>query len=368
MLFTLSVGIGTFLVTYYLIPKVLWIVREKDLYKPVIQRSAHSNATPTLGGVAFFTTFVLVVSMLQSFYVLPTGNHLIAAVTLMFMVGLKDDLVVSTAKVKLIGQLLAAAFIVFSPEMQLTSLYGFMGIHEIPAAIGYLLSAFIVIALVNAYNLIDGINGLAAIIGIVVSTAYGIGFYLIGAPFFTLICVVVIGILLAYLPFNFSRGRKRIFMGDSGSLMIGLVLGFLTIKMLSLPVNIPWIDPGNEPAHRILMVLAVLFIPTFDTARVILIRLWKRQSPFEADANHTHHILLGLRLSHLKSSLLLGALNVLVIVIYSLISPLLTTLWLSLSLVLIYILVFAICEWAATKVLKQKQEKSTRNMNPAKSS
>src|SRR5690554_2630360 len=149
------------LLTYYLIPKVVWVAKEKGLYKKINSRSSHTGRVPSLGGIAFFITFIIIVSILQTVAEHELGNYLIGAVTIMFVVGVKDDLVVSSARVKLIGQLLATAFIIFSPAMQISSLHGFLGIDEIPVFLGYILSSFIIIAIVNSYNLIDGINGLA---------------------------------------------------------------------------------------------------------------------------------------------------------------------------------------------------------------
>ena len=172
-LFIAEVFIATFLLTYYLIPKVLWVSREKNLMAGVNDRSSHRIAVPTFGGVAFYITVVLVLSILQSMRLTYVGNHLIAAITILFMVGLKDDLVISTARVKLFGQITAALFLIFSPELELDTLYGFLGIAAIPLAVGYLIKAFIVLALINSFNLIDGIDGLAGIIVIVISLAYG---------------------------------------------------------------------------------------------------------------------------------------------------------------------------------------------------
>lgn len=353
LFFVVGVFLVAFICTYYLIPKVLWIAREKELFKPVIGRSAHKEQTPTFGGVAFFTVFVLVLSILQSLHKEPTGNHLIAAVTLTFMVGLKDDLVVSTAWVKLLGQLLATGFIVFSPELQITGLHGFLGIEEIPAFLGYGLAAFMVIAAINSYNLIDGINGLAGIVGIIVASFFAVAFHLTEHPFFMMISLAVDGILVAYLRFNFSKSPKQIFMGDSGSLIIGLILGALSVKLLSISAPIPIIEPKGESTNRILFLLAVLFIPVFDTARVMLVRLYHGGSPFEADGNHTHHILLRCGMTHMQSSIGLGLLNIAVIVMYYLFSRTMSSTWVLLSTILLYLTIFAAIEYW-NKKMKEK--------------
>lgn len=358
LFFSFSVLIGTFFITYILIPKVLWVSKEKNLTKPIIGRSAHDREVPSFGGVAFFISFVLIISIIQSVRTGSAGNHLIAALTILFMVGLKDDLVISTARVKLWGQLIAASFIVFSPELQLTTLHGFFGIFEIPVILGYVFNAFLVVAIINAYNLIDGINGLAGVIGIIICFSYGVVFYFTDLPFFTLICGTVIGILLAFLRYNFSRGDKKIFMGDSGSLIIGLILGFLTIKILAMQPNSDLISQGYSSANRILLILAVLFIPIFDTGRVMLIRISTGRSPFSADRNHAHHVLLDHGFGHLKSSLLLGGLNLSVIALYVLFNRELSTAWLGFLILGTYASSFLLFYWARKRKPQLKQKES----------
>ncbi|MUP44548.1 undecaprenyl/decaprenyl-phosphate alpha-N-acetylglucosaminyl 1-phosphate transferase [Gramella sp. BOM4] len=338
LFFVFSVFAIAFGATWYFIPKVLWVTKEKNLMKKVNERSSHSLETPNFGGVAFFMVLVLIISILQSVKTTFTGNHLIVAATLLFMVGLKDDLVISTARVKLFGQLSAAFFLVFSPELQITTLHGFLGIYEIPETAGYFLSAFIVVAVINAYNLIDGIDGLASMAGIVICSALALAFYTSGNPYFVLISVCVIGILFAYLRFNFSRGKNKIFMGDSGSLIIGLVIACLTLKVLSLPFDSKVYYLNNA---RLVYLAAVLFLPLFDTARVMVLRVLDGKSPFEADRNHIHHILLDLGLSHFKASFSLAVLNVLVIMAFVVLSKYLGHNWLIVAMLLLTIIIVA---------------------------
>jgi len=329
LLFVMCMFLGAFVLTFSLIPKVLWVSKEKNLMAEVVGRSAHSIETPSFGGVAFYITLIMVLALIQSLRLNYVGGHLIGAITILFMVGLKDDLVISTARVKLFGQIAAACFIIFSPEMHLTTLHGFLGIYEIPEILGLLLTGFLIIALINAYNLIDGIDGLAGLVGIVICTVYAVIFYITKNPYFVLISVSLGGILCAFLRFNYSRGQRKIFMGDSGSLIVGLVLAFLSIKFLVMPPYLPMIREGFSPSNRLLFLACILFIPVFDTLRVILLRLLKGVSPFSADREHTHHILLDLGLFHKKAGFFLASLNLLVICTYWFFSNILSNLWLT---------------------------------------
>lgn len=351
--------LGTFVITYYLIPKVLWVSKEKNLTAPVVGRSSHAVETPSFGGVAFFITLILVLSLIQSMRLSYVGNHLIAAITILFMVGLKDDLVVSTARVKLFGQITATCFIIFSPELHLSSLQGFWGIYEIPEAVGLSIKAILVIALINAYNLIDGIDGLASMVGIVISACFACAFYFTNQPFYALVSISLTGILSAFLRFNFSRGQRKIFMGDSGSLVVGLVLAFLGIRILVMEPFLPLMREGHEPENRLLFLACVLFIPIFDTLRVIIIRKLNGNSAFSPDKNHCHHIILDLGYSHKKASIFLAGLNIMVIITYLYFSTVLSNLWLSLAVMLIYSSAFLL--FFKLKIMSEREAKFTHS-------
>ncbi|MCM4155363.1 MraY family glycosyltransferase [Gramella sp. AN32] len=311
-----AVFLLAFILTWYFTPKVLWVTREKSLMKEVNHRSSHKNKVPPFGGVSFFLVLILVISLLQALRTGYTGNHLIIGLTFLFMAGLKDDLVISTARLKFASQLFAASFIIFSPELEFTTLHGFLGIYDIPLLISYFIKLLIVVALINAYNLIDGIDGLAAIAGIVICLTYALVFYTTGLSYFVLISLSIVGILGGFLRFNFSRGRKKMFMGDGGSLIIGFMIAFLSLKILVMAPYQQIVNQGFFPENTVLFMVAVLFLPIFDTLRVMIIRILNRNSPFEADRNHMHHVLLDNGLNHKTSSFILGAMNLGVISVF----------------------------------------------------
>lgn len=357
LFFAVGVFFVAFSLTWYLTPKVLWVSTEKGLMKEVNARSSHKTAIPPFGGVAFFLVLVLIISLLQALRTSPTGNHLIIGLTFLFMAGLKDDLVISSARLKFISQLFAAGFIIFSPELQLTSLHGFLGVFEIPILLGYAFKILIVVALINAYNLIDGIDGLAGIVGIVISLTYALVFYSTGHPYFVLLSLCTAGILSAFLRFNFSRGRKKIFMGDGGSLVMGFMIAFLSLKLLVMKPYQPLVREGYTPENTLLFALAVLFLPIFDTLRVILIRLKNGKTPFEADRNHMHHVLLDNGLSHKKASFILGGLNLAVIVLFIMLSRDLKSGGMSLAMLGVFVIVAIAFEALRKKALRRSLRK-----------
>lgn len=337
LLFSLFLFLGAFVITYIIIPKVILVTELKKLTTPVNSRSAHLIPTPSFGGVAFFTTLILTISLIQAILSHFGGNNLIAGLTVLFMVGLKDDLIISTARVKILGQLIAIAFILFLPQLQIISLHGFLNIYEIPLYLSFPLALILMLSIINAYNLIDGIDGLAGIIGIIICSIYAVIFFFTKRDFSFLICISVIAILAAFLRYNLSSGTNKIFMGDSGSLVIGFLIGFLTLRFLTID-SFTILDYQFKTENRLIFIISILFIPIFDTTRIVFSRLLKKQNPFTADRNHAHHILIDLGLSHVKASVLLGFLNVFIVMVFLLLGRYYSSFILTLVMGLLFLL------------------------------
>lgn len=337
LLFSGLLFIVSFVSTYILIPKVIGVIYARQLTTPVISRSSHAIPTPSFGGVAFFTTFILIASLIQSLSLTFICNNLVAGLTILFMVGLKDDLVISSAKVKVIGQVIASAFIIFVPQLQITSLFGFLNIYEIPPFIAYPMALILMLAIINAYNLIDGIDGLAGIVGIIIFSIYAVIFFFANQDFAFLVSISAIATLAAFLRYNLSSGTNKIFMGDSGSLIIGFLIGFLTLRFLTIdPFAI--MDYEFKGENRVVFIVAILFIPIFDTTRIFITRLLKKQNPFIADRNHAHHILIDLGLPHATASILLGFLNIFIVFVFLLLGRFYSSFLMTLVMGLLFLL------------------------------
>jgi len=300
-----------FCLTYLLLPRIRRTTLKFNLYDTPDHRSSHSNIVPTFGGVAFFFCLMLSLFFLEPLDVDGITVAFLVAMTITFFIGLTDDFKNLSPKVKFLGQVLSVGMILSHPEFQITSFHGFLGIQEIPFLASIAISGFLFLGFINAFNLIDGIDGNASIVGIVISVTLGLIFYKLEMFFYLAICVVLVGTLFAFLRFNFSS-RKKIFMGDTGSLVVGLVLGALAMRLLSL---------GFEPFSRIaisrteipLLLLGVLIIPALDISRVIFIRLMRKKSIFSPDRNHIHHVLIDAGLTHMQASVLVGMVNAVII-------------------------------------------------------
>jgi UDP-N-acetylmuramyl pentapeptide phosphotransferase/UDP-N-acetylglucosamine-1-phosphate transferase len=302
--------VGAYLLTYFTTPKIIKLVEYKNLMDNPNSRSSHLRRTPTLGGVSFFYTLIVALFFLRNWADNSEAMFLIPGLTILFIIGLKDDLVVLSPFSKLAAQVISVTFILNNEAFMVNSLHGFFGIYDLPILVSYLIGGFIMVTIINAYNLIDGIDGLAAIVGIVILIIYSTIFYMTQDYFYLLLSLTLNGCLIAFLKYNLSSSsEEKIFMGDTGSLIVGFIISVLTMRFLALPSekleDLPFIVE-NIP----LIAIGILIVPLFDTARVFTIRLANRKSPFSADRNHTHHILIDyFNISHKKASLIIGAFN-----------------------------------------------------------
>jgi UDP-GlcNAc:undecaprenyl-phosphate GlcNAc-1-phosphate transferase len=230
----------------------------------------------------------------------------------MFFIGLRDDILALTPRQKLYSQFLPVILLVVLNRTTLNSTYGLLDLPEMPVVIIWAVSIFTLIILTNAYNLIDGLDGLAGTVGIITLTIFGIWFYLIGNMAISLVALSFAGGLLAFLFFNWQP--SKIFMGDTGALMIGFLLSYLTILFINVNYQLPDSDPFKFKSS-VGTAICVVIIPVFDTLRVIILRLRQGESPFHADKNHLHHQFLNLGFSHARSVLFLAAINIVMIVI-----------------------------------------------------
>ncbi|MFH6769541.1 MraY family glycosyltransferase [Gaetbulibacter aquiaggeris] len=305
--------INSFLLVYFIIPKISWVIHMRQLHDNPDERSSHSTAIPTMAGISFFITLIMTLFFIKHFDSDQISLNIIAAITLLFIIGLKDDLVLATPRAKILMETCAILLMLFSSTMQIPTFHGFLGLHEVPVVLTYIAIILMMLTIINAYNLIDGIDGLAAIVAIIIFSIYGLIFFATDLHFYFLLCLSLIGILLAYLNYNFSS-TKKIFMGDTGSLIIGFCIGLCTLKFLAMDDAI-FNHFSFQPENKLIVIAAILWIPLFDMLRVINVRLLNKKSPFYPDRNHMHHILIDAGISHFQATMLLGLLNYIIVIV-----------------------------------------------------
>jgi UDP-N-acetylmuramyl pentapeptide phosphotransferase/UDP-N-acetylglucosamine-1-phosphate transferase len=290
------------------IPTVIKVSHQLRLFSETNGRSATSHRIPTLGGIAIFAGFILGLTLTHEGYVLPGLSYIIAGILIMFFVGLKDDIVSLSATKKILAEICVAAIFIFLGDFRFTHLHGFLGIGNISFIPSALITGFLMIVFINAFNLIDGIDGLAAGIGMYAAIVFGVWFYLSGHFEFTIVSFSLVGALSGFFFYNMYGKKNKLFMGDNGSLVLGTIISLLVIQFNEFNID-------TKGPHAILSAPAVSFgilcYPLMDTLRVFAIRIIQKKSPFVADKNHTHHRLLVLGMSHKRASYLIITINAL---------------------------------------------------------
>jgi UDP-GlcNAc:undecaprenyl-phosphate GlcNAc-1-phosphate transferase len=314
ILLTASVS---FIISFLAIPVVLQIAEQKKLYDVPDERKVHTHAVASLGGVGIFGGFLLASLLSIQGQANPEFQYFFAAALVIFFLGLKDDLVVLSASKKFIGQMVAASIVIHLGQVRLDSMYGLFGFEKLDEGFSLALSYLTIIVVINSFNLIDGIDGLAASLGILTMVIFGTYFLINGPQYqaYALLAYALAGSLIAFLIFN--HHPAKIFMGDSGSLMVGLINAILVIKFINVAHSPDVAFPFSSSAVAI--GFSILVVPLLDTLRVFSIRIFNGKSPFTPDRNHVHHLLLNWGLGHTAVTLVCVTVNIgFIVLAYSL--------------------------------------------------
>ena len=302
----LSAGIAAFLV-----PVIVRTVRKLKLIDQPNIRSSNVKPIPTLGGLAIYFGFLFATVVCSFGYELPELIYIVTASTLMLFIGLKDDLVTLSPVKKIVGQVIAAFILIFLAKIRFTNLHGLFGFAEIGLFPSVLITGFVIVLLINAINLMDGIDGLAAGLITYAAALFGSWFYISGHIGHAVISFSLVGALIGFFYYNVYGKANKIFMGDTGSLFIGTVISAILIIFNEL--NIDQSRPfavESVPAIS----FGILAYPLIDTIRVMAIRMLQHKSPFSADKNHLHHRLLTLGFSHRSATYTIIVLNILFVI------------------------------------------------------
>lgn len=302
----------SFLISFLAFPMLIKLLVQLNLFDSPGRHKIHENYKPSLGGVAILLGPILSLLIGLPFLEWVALKYFFISLLLMFFIGLRDDILALTPRQKLYSQFLPVILLVVLNQTTLNSAYGLVDLPEVPLPIIWGISIFTLIILTNAYNLIDGLDGLAGTVGVIALAAFGFWFYLAGDTALSLIALTFAGGLIAFLVFNWQP--SKIFMGDTGALMIGFLLSYLAVFFINENYRLPQ-GNGYKFHASIATAICVVIIPVFDTLRVIIVRLRQGQSPFHADRNHLHHQFINLGFSHAKSVLYIGAINILMIVL-----------------------------------------------------
>ncbi len=295
------------------------VSRLKNLVdEPDDERKLHKLSVPSLGGImifaacvfSFFLWYPLDFISEKEFYAsMKHIKYIVACLLILFFVGVKDDIIGTSPEKKLLAHFMVAFILVLMADIRISGMKGIFGLYELPYAASVFLSAFAYIVIVNAFNLIDGIDGLAAGVGSIASLAFGTWFFLAEDYVMAVLAFSLLGALLGFLVFNFSPAK--IFMGDSGSLTIGLIISVMSINLIEYDASL--LPESMLHISKPVFVLSCLAYPLIDTLRVFCLRILKGRSPFSADRNHIHHRLLDIGLDHKMTSIFIYFYSLIVI-------------------------------------------------------
>jgi len=289
--------ITAFVITYVAIPKVIFFAEKLRLLDEAGIRASHKGSTPIFGGIAIFSGIIF---SLLFWADIENIQYLLVSILIVFFVGVIDDLLVLSPFKKIVGQVIATSIIIFLGDLKIDNMHGVLGIYDLPIWIGVLFTIFVVIVITNAFNLIDGVDGLAAGVGIISSFSFGIIAVLMEQSEMAIISFTLVGALLGFLKYNLYPAK--IFMGDTGSLVVGMILSILAINSIRYGLVTESIKLINKGP---LLAIVLLAIPLFDSLRVFVVRIFKGKHPLSPGREHIHHTLLDLGFGHKKTSFIL---------------------------------------------------------------
>ncbi|MBP9214179.1 MAG: undecaprenyl/decaprenyl-phosphate alpha-N-acetylglucosaminyl 1-phosphate transferase [Chitinophagaceae bacterium] len=320
----------SFLVSFYAIPVIITVANKKKLYDIPDERKIHTTPISSLGGLGIFVGFMLgLLLSINSVNGIGGFQFYIASFMVIFFFGIKDDILVLSPLKKLIGQVMVAAILMFKAGLVITSMHGFLGIHHIDYTLGCFLTLFTIVVVMNAYNLIDGVDGLAGTVSVITSSIFGFFFFVNGDIFFSIMAFTFATSVIGFLIYNYSPAK--IFMGDTGAMLSGAVNVILVIRFIETAKSGSVLPILATPA----MGFGILLMPLLDTLRVFSIRMIHGRSPFSPDRNHLHHMLLDRGYNHIKVTSIIAATAILFIVLTYISLPLGTT-WVILMQVVLF--------------------------------
>jgi len=309
--------ITAFTLTYFAIPSIIKVAKIKNLCDEPGERRSHTVSTPSLGGVGIFAGVIFSIILWTPFNVFGDLQYILCAFIIIFLVGARDDIVPVSPTYKLIAQLFATCILVFKSNVVITSMYGLFGIGDLNMYVSYALSIFTILVIINAFNLIDGINGLSGSIGTLISVTFGTWFIMIDRLELAIIAFTLAGSTIAFLKYNVTPAK--IFMGDTGSLLLGVVCSILAIKFLEwnrIIMSVAEFSHLKPIAVKSVPAVAIgiMILPLFDTLRVFTMRALRGRSPMSPDRNHIHHLLIDFGFTHMKATGILVLVNTVFIV------------------------------------------------------
>ncbi len=301
-----------FIATNWVHPKILKIAILKNLFDNPDERKLQRRPIPVMGGIAVFFGIVAGLCSSQITFFSPAVFVLIAAMTIMLYVGTIDDILDLSPYTRFLIEIAVVAFIMLVNNNGINCFWGLWGLDVIPMWIAAPLTIFAAVGIINAINLIDGVNGLSSGFCFMASVMFAIMFYFSGNTTMMILATSAAGAIIPFFLHNVFGYNTRMFIGDGGTLVIGTMMSMFVINILKdTSLSAPF---AQEGMGLIPFTLSVLAVPVFDTLRVMSARIIRGNSPFNPDKTHLHHLFIELGFSHIGTTVSILSLNFLVIV------------------------------------------------------
>lgn len=311
-MFFLYATLTAFSVGFLVTPILILFLKKFKIGDHPGGRKIHKEFIPSMGGISFVVASTVTLAIWGWQFPIPDIRYILGAILLMFIVGLRDDLVELKASRKLLGQLVAVLLVVVVADVRIRGFHGFLGIGEFNDTVSYLFSGFVLLALTNGFNLIDGLDGLAGTIAAISLSCLGGWFLLQGVESYALISFVFLGGVIAFLAFNWHPAK--LFMGDTGSLTLGFTLGTLIIGFIEINEGLP-LGSFMKFESTFAAAVALMMFPLYDMGRVFTRRISQGKKPMSPDKSHVHHFLMRIGLKHNQVAILLGGLQLGIIIL-----------------------------------------------------
>lgn len=309
--FIVTAFIASLLSVIWIHPLIVRIARDKNIVDNPNARKLQAVPIPVLGGVAVFFGMIIGIAFTSEQAECMTLLPVIISMMIMLYTGTIDDIISLTPRLRFLLEIGVVLLLIFTTNMHIDDFHGLWGIHSVTKAVAIPLTVFAAVGIINAINLIDGVNGLSSGFCILASTAFGAFFYATNNAPMVVLATVSVGSLIPFFLHNVFGKKSKMFIGDGGALVMGLVMSTFVVNTLSTDatalVNIP------STFGLIPFTLAVLIIPVADTLRVMTSRIARGTSPFHPDKTHLHHLFIGLGFSHAGTTIMILLLSILII-------------------------------------------------------
>lgn len=311
----LSTFATALLVVMFIHPQVMKFAKKRNIVDNPDARKLQRNPVPVMGGVAVFFGLVAGLCTAYIFFDVNALLPMFVAISVMLCVGVADDVSSLSPWLRFVIEIVMVLMMMFVTEMSLDNLHGLWGYYNMPLWISIPLTVVAVVGMINAINLIDGVDGLSSGFCILASIIFGTLFLKAGDITMVLLCLLTIGALIPFFFHNVFGVKTKMFIGDGGSLMMGVVMSSYVVTAISSSNLCEKAFLGSN-LGLVAFTLAVMCVPVFDTVRVMSMRILRRTSPFHPDKTHLHHLFIELGFSHVGTTISVLTLNLIVVLLW----------------------------------------------------